>query len=344
MTTEPNTDLPELARIAGSKALEAWNLKAERLELISQGENLVYQLDATNGERYALRVHRPGYHTVPALESEQLWTSALNDAGILVPIGQPRVDGGYYESIPVCNDKDIRQIGLVAWLDGKSLHEIVSEGEDPGLLLNSMKETGRIAGLIHNHSSKWQIPANFVRHELDAEGFMGESPFWGPFWSLPELSPGQRELFLSVKQALFNYLSDLNKSPEIYGMLHADLHGGNLLVSEQGITVIDFDDAGYGWHPYELAVVLHHLQEHKDFASIYRHLIEGYRSVRPITQSQLDQIPVFLLIRTLASIGWCHARREFDRSDYLVALIERGTRQSQLFLSNQLGKMFKEKL
>ena len=38
--------------------------------------------------------------------------------------------------------------------------------------------------------------------------------------------------------------------------IHADLHAGNILVRDGGVTVIDVDDAGFGWHVYELAVAL----------------------------------------------------------------------------------------
>ena len=58
---ESNEDkLAFRAKSAGIKALAAWNLEAENVALISQSENLVYQLDTVAGERFALRVHRPG--------------------------------------------------------------------------------------------------------------------------------------------------------------------------------------------------------------------------------------------------------------------------------------------
>ena len=349
MTTNSAKDLSELAEIAGIKALDAWNLKANKVKLISQSENLVYQLDTLDGQRFALRVHRPGYHSAQALESEQMWTSSLNEAGILVPIGQPKSDGTYYQPAPVLDSEDIRQIGLVAWLEGQSLHELISsnieselqsEAHHSQLLLHHMNKTGTIAGLIHNQSSQWQTPKGFIRHHLDAEGFMGESPFWGPFWALPEHSKAQLAIFSSVKQALYEYLCRLEKNQDNYSMIHADLHGGNLLVSEQGITVIDFDDAGFGWHSYELAVALFHFQGRPDFGQIYHQLVAGYQQVRSLDQNQLDQIPIFLLIRALAAMGWCHHRREVDHSEYLASLIQQATIQSQQFLEGQLPDYF----
>jgi len=41
----------------------------------------VFRVDSEDGRAYALRVHRPGYHTLAELESEPHWTAALNEAG-----------------------------------------------------------------------------------------------------------------------------------------------------------------------------------------------------------------------------------------------------------------------
>ena len=41
-----------------------------------------------------------------------------------------------------------------------------------------------------------------------------------------------------------------------YSFIHADLHTGNLLVAENRLAVIDFDDSSFGWHSYDAATVL----------------------------------------------------------------------------------------
>jgi len=47
--------------------------------------------------------------------------------------------------------------------------------------------------------------------------------------------------------------------------LTADLPPGNLLVHKDQLAVIDFDDAGFGWHHYDLAVALVHSQTDSQF-------------------------------------------------------------------------------
>ncbi len=42
-------------------------------------------------------------------------------------------------------------------------------------------------------------------------------------------------------------------------MIHADMHLDNVLKDGERLNVIDFDDAGYGWHAFDLAVGIYHL-------------------------------------------------------------------------------------
>ncbi|MCZ6544604.1 MAG: phosphotransferase, partial [Chloroflexi bacterium] len=103
---------PELRAIA-QRALPHWDLQPARIKLISRSENTVFRIDTAGGRTYALRIHRPGYHTLPELESERHWTAALNDAG------------RDYVTISTTNGSPRRVVGLVDWVDGVSLRDVI---------------------------------------------------------------------------------------------------------------------------------------------------------------------------------------------------------------------------
>ena len=102
---------------------------------------------------------------------------------------------------------------------------------------------------IHNHATTWPLPEGFTRHALDADGFVGERPFWGRFWESPRLLPAERRRLTALRERLAPILGRFDKPPSSYSLLHADLHPGNIIVPENGngLHVIDFDDAGFGW-------------------------------------------------------------------------------------------------
>ena len=68
-----------------NQALEHWSLQVTSLTLASQSENTVFRIETADRGTFALRLHRPGYHSLPELESEQIWTRALAEGGIAIP-------------------------------------------------------------------------------------------------------------------------------------------------------------------------------------------------------------------------------------------------------------------
>ena len=66
---------PQLHALA-LRALKAWQFDNARLRPIGVSENASFRVD-TPDKRYVIRIHRPGYHTLDELESEQVWTAAL---------------------------------------------------------------------------------------------------------------------------------------------------------------------------------------------------------------------------------------------------------------------------
>ena len=77
-----------------------------------------------------------------------------------------------------------------------------------------------------------------------------------------------------------------------------------MVVGDQGLHVIDFDDAGFGWHHYELAVALHYHREDDRFGDIQAALVNGYRQARPLADSVVAMLPMFLLVRSLVHLAW----------------------------------------
>ncbi len=193
---------------------------------------------------------------------------------------------------------------------------------DTAALVFRFEQLGQMAARIHNAAVAWPVPDNFQRHAFDANGLMGNAPFWGPFWVLLQLSTAQRDVILKARAAIYRILSDYGKDHGTYSLIHADLHPRNVLINGDQLHVIDFDDAGYGWHQYELAVALFAYQDHPHIDTIHDALIRGYRSARAFDDDAVALIPIFILIRALVLLGWIHERPELDHSGFLPDLID----------------------
>jgi Ser/Thr protein kinase RdoA (MazF antagonist) len=300
---------------AAREAVAAFPIEPDALELVSLAENITYRVvDRRDGVAYALRLHRPWYHTLDELISERSWVRALDEAGIPVQAPVRTRDGQEYASVTIPATGERRFAGLARWTTGRVLAEVLRETTDSAVAERHFEQLGALTASLHNQATPWQPPATFTRHTLDADGFMGSTPHWGPFWDHQGLSAAERQLMLDTRTRLHEALARLDRQPAVYSMIHADMHPGNVLVDGDGLTVIDFDDAAWGWHAYDIAVALVYQQDSPNLAGLERAYVAGYRSVRPISEQTLMLLPMFRLVRGLAQIGWNHQRPELNRS------------------------------
>ena len=222
-------------------------------------------------------------------------------------------DGQDYVPVTIPATGERRFAGMARWTEGRLLSEVLAATANQTLVEASFTRLGAITAAMHNQASAWQPPPGFRRHALDSDGLMGMAPHWGPFWEHASLTGGERSLLLDVRQRMHDMLSGLGSDPSAYSVIHADMHPGNIVVDGDRLTVIDFDDAGHGWHQYDIATALTYWQTKPNAAEIERAFLAGYRASRPVPDEALSLIPQFRLIRWMATIGWFHQRPEVNR-------------------------------
>lgn len=299
---------------AARAALTAFGVEPAALRFVHLSENITFKVtDARDGSPLVLRLHRPWYHDIAALRSEHVWTRALVRAGVAAPEPLLTQDGEDFAQVEVPATGERRWAGLARWVDGELLAEVVARETDPVVNARHFAKLGTIMAAMHDQATGWTPPVGFQRHALDADGLMGEAPFWGPFWEHALLSPGERSLLLATRDRLHAALLRYGKPARTYSLIHADLHPHNVLIDGTHAAVIDFDDSGFGWHQYDLAVALVAYQRDPAFAAFREACVAGYRSVRAMSEADLALLPMFLLIRGMAQIGWYHQRPELPR-------------------------------
>lgn len=308
---------------AARAALAAFPIDGEDITPIALGENVVFQVrDAKSGLAYALRLHRPGYHTLAELEAERDWTAALNEAGIGAPDGVRARNGDWYARVVTPEPAGARFAGVTVWTDGEVMQDAMA-GADAPTTIAHYRALGGVIARLHNQAEGWTPPANFTRHRLDTDGLVGEAPFWGRFWDSDLLTQSERALTARTRHRLAAALDHLDRSPSSFGLIHADLHPGNVLLSREGLSVIDFDDSGFGWHAYDAAVALFYASSRADFPAIREAFLGGYQTARPRARDLESLLSMFLLIRGLALIGWRDGRPEIDPTPFMAVWKDR---------------------
>jgi hypothetical protein len=71
-------------------------------------------------------------------------------------------------------------------------------------------------------------------------------------------------------------MSQLGEGADTARLIHADMHLGNALFWRGEVKVIDFDDSGFGYWLYDIAVPLWELRHRNDYGHFRSALIDGY--------------------------------------------------------------------
>ena len=142
----------EYLGVLAKKALPHWGLDDADLQLLKHRENTVFRVSAPDGQRFAMRVHRVGYHSDRELLSELQWLESLRGAGVATTVARHARDGALFVRVSTAEVPDGRQCDLLEWVPGKPIGSI-EEGvalEEPDLT-TVYALAGEQAALIHNH-------------------------------------------------------------------------------------------------------------------------------------------------------------------------------------------------
>ena len=274
---------------AAEDAARHWNGRIIRL--LRDRENQVLEM-AVPGGRAALRLHRAGYQSPQAIRSELWWCGELARAGLPVPSALPAQDGTLLVRLA-----DGRHASAIGWINGEALGEAALPFNRPlPEVLTIYHALGALLARLHRATDALILPDGFARPRWDRDGLVGESPFWGRFWDHPAATPDQRAVLLRARDALRERLTN------DVGLIHADVLRENVLVDGGSVSLIDFDDSGFGFRLYDLGTALLQTLHHPEHPEIRAALMAGYGTT--------DQVMVdtFTMARALASVGWTMPR------------------------------------
>lgn len=327
----PEQQLEQLTNAAFA-SLAHWSLDGAQLELIKFRENAVFAV-ITADKKMALRVHRLGYHSNAALQSELQWMRALTGSGITTPVVVPAQDGALFIEQALVGIAAMVQVDLFEWIEGEQLGSVEEGVTDTDGVSRSYYSIGELAAKVHNQSSGWQLPPGFTRHAWDEHGLAGEEPLWGRFWEINHATDQQRRLLIKGRDLVLKALAELPKTRKDYGMIHADLVTENVMVNDGAVKLIDFDDAGFGWHMFEIATALYFIIDEPYYQTAHDALLTGYRKHRKLSDEQLEQLPLFFLARAFTYVGWVHTRPETQTAIEMTSvLLEMACQQAEEYL------------
>lgn len=284
-------------------ALSSWaEVAGGSARLINHSENQTFQVDTPRGSSFSLRVHRSGYQSIDSIESELAWVSAIRRDTDL-PIAEP---------IAGQNGKLLQRFDTPKGERMAVLFRFLPGGEpSPDSNLGDLFVTlGRYAATLHNHVSQWQRPAGFRRQVWEAATILDADGLWGDWRIAPGVNAQNRTTLDRLDAALWRRLGEYGTGPDRFGLIHADMRLGNLLVDGDRVNLIDFDDCGFCWFTYDFAAAISFHETNKAIPALKAAWLEGYQAVRALTAEDIAAMDSMVMLRRMALLSWIGSHAE----------------------------------
>jgi len=309
----PHETLMERLNVLANQSLHRWEVPEDAAaRLINVSENATYQVEAKNGFKSVLRIHRQDYHTRNAILCEHAWSQALNESGaVRTPEILKGRDGSTIQTASVEGLPGERHLVMFEFVEG---HEPDQESD----LVGPFEELGEIAARTHNHSASWRRPENFERMVWDLDTVFGPDATWGDWRDAPNVTGEIRATLERLQSVVTDRLEKFGKGPERFGLIHADMRLANLIINNGSTRLIDFDDCGFGWFMYDFATGVSFMEDHPQVPALKEAWVKGYRKHRALSEDDELEIDTFVMMRRMALLAWIGTHIEVEEAKELA--------------------------
>lgn len=281
-----------------------------QVKLLQLSENATYLVQSRlSGQKYGvLRVSRPGYHTLSELEAEISWLNQINDyTPLIVAKPIPDKQGRTIQCIRMGTDTFFS--AMFEFLEGNAPDESKEER-----VIHQFRLLGETTAYLHRHTAIWTKTSQLDRMTWDYDTIIGDNAAFGNWREAKDLHDNNfgREIIEQASQLIQKRLKQYGRTQQNFGLIHADLRLSNLLIEQNQIKVIDFDDCGFGWHLHDLASALSFIEDKPIVPQLVNAWIRGYQDILPFTDSDLEEIDTFIMMRRIQLLAWLTSHTDSD--------------------------------
>ena len=281
-----------------------------QVHLINLSENATYAVQSPDGQRWALRIHRAGYHARSAIASELAWLQDLRATGVVItPAPVSGRDGEVIQIIGHPSMAHPRHIVLSDW----------EEGTEPGIgadLARPFAVLGEATARMHRHTRDWQRPSWFTRPIWNFATALGHTPHWGRWQDGMGVDAEKSALFGRTATLIDRRLAAYGQGQDRFGLVHCDLRLANLLTHGDAVKVIDFDNCGFSRLMSDAATPVSFYEHEPHVPDLIESWKTGYRKVVDLPPADEAEIPTFIMLRRLLLDAWIgsHSETELAKS------------------------------
>ena len=279
-----------------ARCVDHWGLVPEKTELVRDGVNHVFSTENAGGEPMIVRVSDGSERERAEIEGELIWLDHLIRHGCTVSTPVRSLNGELLETCVL--PSGTFHVACFVRFGGRLLNPATDAEWNDALFLKLGREIAR----LHRISDALRLPRDHDRkpwHESNLSRF-------------PDPLPAAFDPAVCARmQALTDDMRSRPTRAPHYGLVHRDLHAGNLLYEHGQIEIIDFDLGCYGWRVMDFTPLLftHYFYPSNLVANasprraseVLATMVRGYREEYAMDPEQLEMVEDLLKLRSVVS-------------------------------------------
>ncbi len=289
------------------------------IELINYEYNATIKIEDSHGDKFALRMNINSLRSKENLQAELALISHLGThSAVKTPSPVKTLRGELSTSIRLDEaDRDLHCV-LYTWIEGKEL------GDEP--TEEQLFALGAAMARMHIACKDFTLPQGAELSRLD-------DFFWGTqdmlFSSESELDESTQAKLKAGVDSINEIVSELYKNATPI-VIHADLHGWNVMWNEGALTVFDFDDCGIGLPLQDLATALYYLDTPEQDEALKR----GYQSVAPLPEADDRVLKALALHRRLLLLNYLYETSNPEHREMRPKYLEETLKRVDIFIAS----------
>lgn len=281
---------------AALNALQEYEADWSSIHFIQVSEHVTFRIENGEEEKFLLRIHQVSKSREETI-SELEWLATLRRKGLVVPEAVLNREGAFVTNTATSGGQRYYAT-MLRWIEGERL-------DKKALTEESIRKMGALMANLHEASADFHPYNGFIRPSWGSESFQRDwEHLQRHHWHF--ISDEAFELYTIAAAKVANHLETLEPHERNYGMIHADLHNGNVVFRDDEPYAIDFGRCGFGYHLYDMA------QSIMGLLPPQRELfIDGYEQVRKMDDYAIPILECFFIMSIIEAYSF-HAENALE--------------------------------
>lgn len=282
--------------------LSRYPIAAKSAVSINYEYNATLKVETTDGQLFALRINTNSPRTPENLMAEIAFVRLIAaDGRVRVPQPIQNSEGSFYTSVFHEPSQRTFHCVLYSWIEGEELEDEPTDEQ--------LKAMGVAMATMHLVAPAFELPHGATLPTFD-------DPLW---WTEDFLLSDKSVLDASAKDLISRALMAIKEGVAKFYLsatpmiIHADMHGGNVLWNEDHLSVIDFDDCGFGLPIQDFATALYYFDTPEQDAAFK----EGYKSVAPLPECSERELKMFFLQRRIVLLNYLYETSNLEHKSLI---------------------------